>query len=667
MKNVFGTGLRWVALGWLSAVCFVSFGQELKTVTVTASKYEEDVHEIPAYVTVITQKEIQASGASSINEVVMRLGGVMGRPSLYGGGEYALDLGGFGDTASSNMVIVIDGVPFKQGDGSEIRLSTIPIDQAHRIEIQRGASSVMYGDGAVAGVINIMTSATGLTNETRNAGSIAYTLGTHATKESRASARYQKNGWDLNYAGLDRSTEGFRQWSNGTDKSNSFSMQFRNESVRMGVNSLNNREYAQAPGGLTLTEFAQNRYQAQPASISNGTWNQSNSNSYGAYLESELAGHLIRFDVKQRTRDYDFLGVLFGAPLGAKFTTTNDVYGLNASNSQQIKWGKYSYILGYENNQWKQFRLYTTTDYVSLYSNADAFYFKNDLAILNTGWVVHAGYRNEMVDKNQTIYPPGVNFAPGIINNKAYLQAWELGASKALGSKDRFYTRFAQGYRMPNIDEMGGATWDAVKGMPMALAPQFSRDKEIGWKRVVGGKGRLGLRYVRSELSNEIIYDPQNFANINLDATVRHSFDLDFLYQVNPKWVYSGIYGVRESKFNQGQYLNKEVPMSPRQMLSLRMDWRFTPEQSLGASMNAVSSQQIAGDFSNENSMPGYVTVNARYAYAFKGGEFSLMVRNLFNADYYGYATNDFSSGARLTSVYPDQLRTAIMGIKLYF
>ena len=86
MKNVFRTRLRWAALGLLSAVCLVSFGQDLKTVTVTASKYEEDVHEIPGFVTVITQKEIQISGASSINEAVMRLGGVMGRPSLFGGG-----------------------------------------------------------------------------------------------------------------------------------------------------------------------------------------------------------------------------------------------------------------------------------------------------------------------------------------------------------------------------------------------------------------------------------------------------------------------------------------------------------------------------------------------------------------------------------------------------
>lgn len=247
------------------------------------------------------------------------------------------------------------------------------------------------------------------------------------------------------------------------------------------------------------------------------------------------------------------------------------------------------------------------------------------------------------------------------------MQAWELGASKALGTQDRAYTRFAQGYRMPNIDEMGNAPWDDVKKMNIPLAPQFSRDKELGWKRLVGDKGRLGLRYLRSELSNEIIYDPQSFANVNLDATVRQSIDLDYLYRMNPQWVYSGLYSIREAKFNQGQYLGKDVPMSPRQMLSLRMDWRFTSEQSLGAGMTAVSSQQIAGDFANENSMPGYITVNARYAYAFKGGEASVLVRNLFNADYYGYATNDHSSGARVTSVYPDLLRTTVFGVKLNF
>jgi hypothetical protein len=41
MKNMFGTGLRWVALGWLSAVCLSGMAQvaqgTLKEVVVTAS------------------------------------------------------------------------------------------------------------------------------------------------------------------------------------------------------------------------------------------------------------------------------------------------------------------------------------------------------------------------------------------------------------------------------------------------------------------------------------------------------------------------------------------------------------------------------------------------------------------------------------------------------
>jgi len=669
MKNVFRTRLRWAALGWLSAVCFVSFGQELKTVTVTASKYEENVHEIPGFVTVITKKEIQSSGASSINEAVMRLGGVMGRPSLFGGGEYALDLSGFGDTAASNMVIVIDGLPFKQGDGSEIRLSAIPIDQVQRIEIQRGASSVMYGDGAVAGVINILTTATGLTDETRNSGAIAYSLGTNATKESRASARYQKNGWDLNYAGLDRSSDGFRQWSSGNDKSNNLSLQFRNDTVRMGLNYLNNREYVQSPGGLTLEQFAQNRFQAQPDSLFYGTWNNANSNAYGAYLEAEIAGHMLRFDVKQRNRAYGALSVLGGNPIGMAFDANNDSYGITAVNSKQTFLGKYSYILGYETNQWKQERQYSSTDRVSLNSKSEAFYFKNDLDVFRSGWLMSLGFRSEDADRGQTIYLPGVLFTPGIINNKNNLQAWELGVSKSISDKDQLYSRVAQGYRMPNIDEMGNATWDNAKQLPMPLAPQFSWDKELGWKRAISGKGRMGIRYLRSELSNEIIYDPKNFANINLPATVRQSLDMDFLYRLNAQWVYSGNYSLRESKFVQGQYTGKDIPMSPRQMLNLRTDWRFSPEQTIGAGLMAVTGQQIAGDFSNEYNMPGYVTVNARYAYLFKGGEVSLLVRNLFNSDYYGYGTNAYVGwpSVRFTSVYPDQLRTTVLGLKLNF
>jgi len=150
------SGLACVSLAFAPSLSTAQV-PELDQIVVTASRYEEDLQRVPSSLIVLTRQELADSGASSINEAISRLTGILARPSLYGGHEINLDLGGFGDTASSNLVVVIDGVPYKQGDASEVRLSSLSLDQIERVEIQRGASTVLYGEGAVGGVINIIT------------------------------------------------------------------------------------------------------------------------------------------------------------------------------------------------------------------------------------------------------------------------------------------------------------------------------------------------------------------------------------------------------------------------------------------------------------------------------------------------------------------------------
>ena len=58
--------------------------------------------------TAARQAEIKASGVTSVNDAIMKLLGVPGRVDFYGGGDYALDLRGFGTTADNNQVVIVD-------------------------------------------------------------------------------------------------------------------------------------------------------------------------------------------------------------------------------------------------------------------------------------------------------------------------------------------------------------------------------------------------------------------------------------------------------------------------------------------------------------------------------------------------------------------------------
>ncbi len=68
-----------------------------------------------------------------------------------------VDIRGMGETASSNVLVMVDGFRLNPPDLAGPDFSTIAIDEIERIEIVRGAASVVYGSGAVGGVINIVT------------------------------------------------------------------------------------------------------------------------------------------------------------------------------------------------------------------------------------------------------------------------------------------------------------------------------------------------------------------------------------------------------------------------------------------------------------------------------------------------------------------------------
>lgn len=159
----------------------------LPETVVSATRFNEPLASLPLGVSVITAEQIRLAGATTVNEAVMKLLGVPGRQDLYGGGDYALDLRGFGSTADSNQVVVLDGVRLNEADTGGTRLAGIPIDAVERIEVLRGNGAVLYGEGATGGVIVITTKA-GNGSARRNSASVYGAIGSHDLRELRASA-----------------------------------------------------------------------------------------------------------------------------------------------------------------------------------------------------------------------------------------------------------------------------------------------------------------------------------------------------------------------------------------------------------------------------------------------------------------------------------------------
>ena len=129
------------------------------TVIVSGSRFEENLNEVPANVQVITREEISESSSTNIPDILSQIGGLNIRNT--NGGQLnlgaSIDMGGYGVTSNSTTLVLVDGQKINPIDSSSVSWESIPLDSINRIEILHGGASVQYGNGAVGGVINIIT------------------------------------------------------------------------------------------------------------------------------------------------------------------------------------------------------------------------------------------------------------------------------------------------------------------------------------------------------------------------------------------------------------------------------------------------------------------------------------------------------------------------------
>jgi len=111
------------------------------------------------------------------------------------------------------------------------------------------------------------------------------------------------------------------------------------------------------------------------------------------------------------------------------------------------------------------------------------------------------------------------------------------------------------------------------------------------------------------------------------------------------------------------------VPMAAREVLSARLLWKPLPGHAWGVDTQWVAKQQVAGDFSNQNTMPGYATTDLRYTYKQGVAELSLVVKNVFDRTYYAYATRAYTSdfSSIYNAVYPDPGRALWVSARVHF
>lgn len=177
MKNL-SKGLLMAALITGSLAAVPAYAAEVETfaldpMVVTASRMETKDLQTPASTTVITAKDIENSGAKTVYEIIERQVGLTDNAYGPGGRE-------FGGSCSRMVLRGLDKATLVMVNGAPINMMNynnpngIPVQAIEKVEVVRGAQSVMYGAEATGGVINIITKKGGAPKTTLTVGAGNY-------------------------------------------------------------------------------------------------------------------------------------------------------------------------------------------------------------------------------------------------------------------------------------------------------------------------------------------------------------------------------------------------------------------------------------------------------------------------------------------------------------
>ena len=604
---------------------------DLPSTIISAARWAQPLRSAPVSATVITAADIERSGVSDANETIRKLGGVVGRWDLTGGRDFTLDLRGYGETASQNIVVLLDGIRLSENELTSARLSAIPLNSIERIEVIRGGSSVLWGEGASAGVINVVLKHGTATVDSARVLAAAESFGGW---ELSASGQRTIGAWTLDLQGKKLRTDGYRENGYLHQDSAGLGIQWNDGPWAVSWRVLSEDQSTGLPGALKLADA-----QVDPRqSVTPNDYDERRETRHLARVTWRGENMRLELDAGYRHRE---TGYEYVSPGSSKAESSSDQWQLSPRVvwSQEFEASSWSVTGGVD---WLDWAYDTASRFLQETGSQHnlAAYAQSELA-LSSDTRISMGLRHERVEKSAV---------SSSSNYTRYdkLEAGELGVSQGLTGPWSVYGRVASSYRLANIDENRQTPGQA------ALLPQENRDQELGvrWEQE---RHAATVRYFRQKTRNEILYVGSPFwANKNIDPVLRKGVELEFKWLLSNALRLSGTAQHLSAQFDAGPNKGKDLVAVSPTTATLRAHWQVDDRQSFEMGVQYLSKARYPGDESNLCSarLSSSTLVDGRYVWRQQGWTLAVASSNLTNrqGNQWGYA---YSAVCVNPDVYP--------------
>lgn len=611
-------------------------------VVITATRAEEDIDKISANVTVITQEEIKKSTATTVQDLLRSEDGLIIRDLFGTGTKSTVDMRGF--VFGLNTVILIDGRRTNEIDLSAVDWNTIPLENIERIEVVRGSQSVLYGDNAMAGAINIITK-----------------KGFAGKPEFVADGRVESYSGHSEYAtfrgGNDqihtffflkhRQTSGYRENSDFTATDMSSRINFKvNDILSLDFAAGYHEDDQELPGGLTEKQFDHDRRQ---------TFHPDDKVAYNQrYIDGKANFALgtwgdLEFGYSFNNRKYDSTLIFFGSPFNT--TRSTDTIGLKTKLTVDTK------VFGLRN------LLVTGIDYYDITADNATTFGNANLTKKDTG----VYFQDELFISDTLSLSLGYRYADAKFSSASDEQtfredAFKLGATYNYAKGSKLFVSYSKGYRLPTTDEL----IDFFTGAVANLKPEKSDTYEVGVVHSFGKNLQTRLTLYKMNVKDELYFNPiapPFGANENLEKTEHYGAEAAFTASPLDNLSVYGSFTYSNVKFKSGPFDGNYIHLVPQYSANFGADYRFQKAFLLALTAYWTGEKYLDSDFANKHEkMDAYWVVNSRLSYTYKSLTAYVGINNIFNEKYSEYGILGFGD---IKNFYPAPERNFYGGLKI--
>ncbi|MES2547932.1 MAG: TonB-dependent receptor, partial [Pseudomonadota bacterium] len=551
---------------------------------------------------------------------------------------------GYGNESGyQNVAITVDGQRLNNIDLTPQLLGAIPIGNIERIEITKGSGSVIYGDGATAGAIQIYT-------KTKTGVSVTGSLGNYGQKSGHISAGISSQHFDLSASAADDSHDGFSkkdilgQRDTFDGATQNIKLKFKPvDALRVNaeatsarittfyVGNMSEAEFKDDPRQNSGNAYTYQRYETDQWRL--GFDYDINQNFAVAFNHGneDKTSFFDTFNFFSQLRDYDY---------------KNDELTLKYADSNLRA------LIGYQSFDGTMERISDKTSKDNTGFFAQAEYQFSELTL-------SAGARHERVK---------YNFAPvggTKVQKDSNLEAFDIGANYKISPELSVFTNFNQAFQAPDIDRFFSFGF----GLNPDIVPAKSKTFNVGLNHV-WANNRLKVTAFHADLKNEIFYNPTfGFfgTNTNIDKSHKYGLELQdsfkFNEQVSAGLIYTYTRAIIDSE-NDGTVAikNKDLPGVPKHTVVANLNYKFLDHATLNLNHTWRAKAYAFNDLQNnlDQKQDNYESTNLALSYQYKNFNFFTAVNNLFE--------HENSIQIQDDAIYPvDFVRTWRVGMRADF